>query len=235
MTPMRDQKMSSERGEIRIVIADDHAMFREALRSLTQRESGIRVIGEASNGREAIEVTLALKPDILLLDVAMPRLSGMEVLRRLADLSPGVRVILLIDAPDRDQIVEAAKLGARGIVSKDTSTRLLFKGIRAVASGEYWLGHQNISDVIESLRSADPNAGPETTDRIRLTRRQTEIIAAIVDGHTNREIARRLSISEQTVKHHLTGIFEKVGVTNRLELAIRALHLRLTSISDAGG
>ncbi len=215
--------------EIRVVIADDHAMFREALRDLLEREPDFRVVGEASNGREAIEIAAALKPDILLLDLIMPRLSGMEALRRLIHVSPEVRIILLVESPERSQIVEALKLGARGVVPKDTSAQLLFKSIHAVASGEYWVGHQNVSDLIDFLRNAEPRSSTRSSDGFRLTPRQTEIIAAIVDGYTNKEIARKLSISEQTVKHHLTSIFEKVGVTNRLELAILAMHRRLTS------
>ncbi len=215
--------------EIRVVIADDHAMFREALRDLLERESDFRILGEAGSGREAIEIAASLKPDILLLDLIMPRLSGIEALRRLTHVSPEVRIILLVDSPERSQIVEALKLGARGVVSKETSAQLLLKSIHAVASGEYWVGHQNVSDLIDFLRNADPKPSARSSSGFRLTRRQIEIIAAIVDGYTNKEIAKKLSISEQTVKHHLTSIFEKVGVTNRLELAILAMHRRLTS------
>ena len=215
--------------EIGILIADGQVMFREALRSLLEREPDLRILGEAGNGREALQLANTLKPDILLLDLSMPRVSGMEALRRLASVPSQVRPILFVESPEKSQIVEALKLGARGIVPRRTTTQMLLKCIRAVASGEYWVGHQNISDLIECIRAADPKPEPGDSNGFRLTKRELEIVTSIVDGYTNKEIAKRLSISEQTVKHHLTSIFEKVGVTNRLELALFAMHQRLAA------
>ena len=211
--------------KIRILIADDHAMFREALRSVLEREQDFRVVGEAANGTEAIEQVGKLKPDVLLLDLAMPHLPGMEALRRLSKDLPNVRTFILDDATEKRQIIEALTLGARGIVPKDTSTQLLFKSIRAVASGEIWVGHRSICDLIDFLQgSAAPEREPATSNGHHLTPRQINIVTSIVDGYTNKEIADRFSISEQTVKHHLTSIFEKLGVSNRLELALLAMH-----------
>ncbi len=215
--------------QIGILIADAQVMFREALRSLLERENDLRVLGEAGNGREALQLVHTLKPDVLLLDLSMPRVSGMEALRRLAGLHAQTRPILFVEAPEKSQIVEALKLGARGILPRRTTTQMLLKCIRAVASGEYWVGHQNISDLIECIRTAEPKSESNHSDGFRLTRRELEIVSSIVDGYTNKEIAKRFSISEQTVKHHLTSIFEKVGVTNRLELALFAMHQRLAS------
>ena len=215
--------------QIGILIADAQLMFREALRSLLEREQDFRILGEAGNGREALQLANTLKPDILLLDLSMPRVSGMEALRRLASVGSEARPILFVESPEKSQIVEALKLGARGILPRRTTTQMLLKCIRAVASGEYWVGHQNISDLIECIRTADPKPGPRDSDGFRLTKRELEVVNSIVDGYTNKEIAKRFSISEQTVKHHLTSIFEKVGVTNRLELALFAMHQRLAS------
>lgn len=215
--------------QIGILIADAQVMFREALRSLLEREDDLRILGEAGNGREALQLANTLKPDILLLDLSMPRVSGMEALRRLSGASSQTRPILFVESPDRSQIVEALKLGARGILPRRTTTQMLLKCIRAVASGEYWVGHQNISDLIECIRTAEPQRQTDHSNGFRLTRRELEIVSSIVDGYTNREIAKRFSISEQTVKHHLTSIFEKVGVTNRLELALLAMQQRLAS------
>ncbi len=214
---------------IGILIADAQVMFREALRSLLERESDFLILGEAGNGREALQLAGTLKPDILLLDLSMPRVSGMEALRRLASAHSQTRPVLFVESPEKSQIVEALKLGARGILPRRTTTQMLLKCIRAVASGEYWVGHQNISDLIECIRTAEPTPDPNHSNGFRLTRREREIVSSIVDGYTNREIAKRFSISEQTVKHHLTSIFEKVGVTNRLELALFAMHQRLAS------
>lgn len=217
--------------QIGILIADAQVMFREALRSLLEREHDFRILGEAGNGREALQLANTLKPDILLLDLSMPRVSGMEALRRLAGIHSQTRPILFVESPEKSQVVEALKLGARGILPRRTTTQMLLKCIRAVAAGEYWVGHQNISDLVECIRTADPKPEARDSNGFRLTRRELEIVNSIVDGYTNREIAKRFSISEQTVKHHLTSIFEKVGVTNRLELALFAMHQRLVSDS----
>lgn len=217
--------------EIRIVIADDQVMLREALRELLEHEEDFRVIGEASNGLNAIEQVNALGPDILLLDLTMPHLSGIEALRRLAKGPVQVRTILFNDTSvDSSLTIEALKLGARGVVPRNAGAPLLFKSIRAVASGEVWVGHQIIADLLNCLRSvAEVQPEPENSNGYHLTRREMEIVASIVEGCTNKEISKRFSISEQTVKHHLTSIFEKVGVTNRLELALMAMRKSLAA------
>ena len=212
-------------------------MFREVLRYTLERTPEIRVPGEAANGREALERAAALKPDVLLLDISMPQLSVTEALRRLAAVAPEVRTILLVDSPDRHESLAALTLGVRGIVSKRTSPALFLKSVRAVSSGEYWIGHDSISDLIDSLRifaiaGRNGNGG----NGYRLTAREIDIVSRIVEGYTNREIAQKLAISEQTVKHHLTSIYGKVGVSNRLELAMFAMQQRLGSepLEDAG-
>jgi two-component system, NarL family, nitrate/nitrite response regulator NarL len=229
VVPASDLPVTVDVKQIGILIADAQVMFREALRSLLEREHDFRILGEAGNGREALQLANTLKPDVLLLDLSMPRVSGMEALRRLASLHSQTRPILFVESPEKSQVVEALKLGARGILPRRTTTQMLLKCIRAVASGEYWVGHQNISDLIECIRTTDPKTETRDSNGFRLTRRELEIVNSIVDGYTNREIAKRFSISEQTVKHHLTSIFEKVGVTNRLELALFAMHQRLAS------
>jgi two-component system nitrate/nitrite response regulator NarL len=211
--------------EIQILIADERAMFREALRNLLARQPGLRVVGEAANGKEALRQVSKLQPDILLLHVCRSGSLGMETLRGLADGTLPVRTIIFADSADKSYIIEALKLGARGVVEKQTSTQLLMKSIRAVAAGEYWVAHGNIHDLIECLRSsARPERDGKNDNEYHLTARAIEIVGAIGDGYTNKEIAQKCGISEQTVKHHLTGIFEKVGVTNRLELALFAMH-----------
>jgi DNA-binding NarL/FixJ family response regulator len=206
-------------GPIRIVIADDHPIVRDGLRRLVEYEPGFELVGEASNGVDALEVLAKTKPDVLLLDLAMPKLSGMEVLRKLSRARLPMKIIMLTAAIEQPEITEALRLGARGVVMKESATQMLVKSIHCVLEGEYWVGRDNVSDLIQALQKADmPRERPEET--YRLTAREREVINAIVEGFTNKEIAVRYKISERTVKHHLSNIFDKVGVSNRLELAL---------------
>jgi DNA-binding NarL/FixJ family response regulator len=210
---------------IRILIADDHPIFRDGLRRLLETERGFQVVGEAADGLQTIAQARQHKPDILLLDLAMPRMPGLETLRELASAKSPVRTILLTAAIERAQIVEALQLGARGVVMKESATELLLKSIRSVMDGEYWVGRECVHDLVETLRQLAPTHGEETRKKtFGLTPRELEIITAIVAGYTNKDIAQKFSISEQTVKHHLTNIFDKLGVSNRLELALFAVN-----------
>jgi DNA-binding NarL/FixJ family response regulator len=185
------------------------------------------LVGEASDGVDALEVLAKTKPDVLLLDLAMPKLSGMEVLRKLARARLPMKTIMLTAAIDQPQIAEALRLGARGVVMKESATQLLVKSIRCVLEGQYWVGRDNVSGLIQALQKADaPRELPSETYHI--TAREREVITAIVEGFTNREIAERYKISERTVKHHLSNIFDKVGVSNRLELALFSVNHSLT-------
>ncbi len=214
----------------RILIADDHALFRAALRKLIELDPEFIVVREASNGWEVKDLLEKLQPDILLLDVNMPQQSGFEVLRQLANVTSEVRIVLLVEAIDRKQVIEALRLGACGVLHKDTARHLLYKCIRTVMAGEYWIDRHSVIDLVSSFRTAN-TAEPvsKKPNTYGLTRREFEILFAVVDGCTNKEIAEKLTISEQTVKHHLTRIFGKVGVSNRLELALFAMNQRLVS------
>ncbi len=209
---------------IRIVTADDHPIFRDGLRRLLEAEPGFTVVGEAGSGREAIEMVARHAPDVLLLDLAMPDGTGLDVLRAIGTTSRA-RVVLLTAAADRAETVEALQLGARGLVLKHSATPLLHKCIRAVVAGEYWFGRDCVPDMIDALKKlAQP---PAATPAQTLTRREIHVIAAVVDGATNRDISQQLGLSEQTVKNHLSNIYDKVGVSNRLELALFAIHHKL--------
>ncbi len=210
------------------MVADDHPIFRDGLRKLLEAEGDFRVIGEASDGEEAVKLAHELKPDVLLLDLAMPRQPGLDALRELAAAATPVRTILLTVAIEKAQLVEALQLGARGVVLKETSTELLLKSIRSVVAGQYWVGREAVTDLVRVLRDLIPAAGEEAKKKaFGLTPRELEVVSAIVLGFTNRDIARKFNISEDTVKHHLTNVFDKVGVSNRLELALFAIEHRL--------
>jgi len=193
-----------------------------------ESEGELKVIGEACDGVEAVTMARQLIPEIMLLDLAMPRRQGLETLRELASDARSVRVILLTAAAEKEQIVEALQLGDRGVVLKDSATQILLKSIRAVMNGEYWVGRESVSNLVQYLRTlvTPPSAFPQR-NKYRLTPRELEIIAAVVAGFANKEIAQYFKISEDTVKHHLSNIFDKVGVSSRLELALFAVNQSL--------
>lgn len=211
----------------RILIADDHTIFRDGLRRLLESEPEFQVVGEAADGVEALQSVQQLKPDILLLDLAMPRMPGLETLRELATQGASVRVILLTAQIEKRQIIEALQTGARGVIMKDAATQLLLKGIRTVMAGQFWVGREAVADMVGYLRDKAAQQPPSPAKAYGLTKRELEILSTIVSGLSNKEIAQKFSLSEDTVKHHLTNIFDKVGVSSRLELALFAINHRL--------
>lgn len=215
--------------EIRVLLADDHPILRAGLRKLLEAEPGYRVVGEAPDGEEAVRMARTLLPDILLLDLAMPRLNGLEALHELGASPTPVRTIILTAAIDKEGIVKALQLGAKGIVLKESATELLFKSIGTVVSGQHWVGREATSDLVEALRNqmTAPASATAPARKFGLTRRELEIVGAVVGGYSNKEIARKFSLSEDTVKHHLSRIFDKVGASNRLELALFVVHHRV--------
>jgi two-component system nitrate/nitrite response regulator NarL len=214
---------------IRILIADDHPVFREGLISIFRKEPEFKIIGEASDGRQALQLINDLLPDVLLLDLLMPLLTGLETLRELSNSSTPVRPIVLTAAIAQEQIAQALQLGARGIVLKDTHTEVLFNSIRAVMNGRFWVGQTEVKDLMEALRYYVASADEDSKKQFGLTSRERDVVGAIAVGFTNREIGEKFSISEQTVKHHLRNIFDKTGVSNRLELALFAIKHGLVS------
>ncbi len=213
--------------KVRIVIADDHTIFRDGLRRLLEMEEDLLVVGEAADGAAAVAMVESQQPSILLLDLAMPKMPGLETLRELSSRQSPTRTILLTAAIERRQILEALQAGARGVVLKEAATQVLLKAIRAVVDGRCWVGNEEVADLEAYVRRLGSSSASRARQDYGLTRRETEILATIVAGLSNKEIAHRFQLSEDTVKHHLTNIFDKVGVSSRLELALFAINNRL--------
>jgi two-component system nitrate/nitrite response regulator NarL len=208
---------------IKILIADDHAIFRDGLRKLLGADEDIIIVGEAQNGAECIKLLARLKPDILLLDLRMPDKDGLAVLEEVNFDTLPTRVVVLTAAEDDREVIRAMRMGARGVVLKQSATEVLLMSIHRVHAGEIWLDNRMTAEVINafSVAGAAPRGGkPLVTDR------EKEIVQLVVQGFRNKEIGVKLFIGEQTVKNHLHNIFDKLGVSDRLELALYAVHHR---------
>jgi DNA-binding NarL/FixJ family response regulator len=225
--------VQSKTSNIRVAIADDHALFRQGLQTLLNAEPDLQVIGEATNGAEAVALVRETHPDCLLLDLAMPLMGGLEALSEIVNLRVHCRVILLTADVDRAQIIQALRCGARGVVTKHSACQLLCKAIRAVMAGEYWVGRDTVSDLVDYLNKQI--SATSTRERFGLTSRELQIVREVVEGSTNREIAQRFHLSEDTVKHHLSNVFDKLGVYNRLEMALYVIHHQLLEPGPASG
>ena len=216
---------------IRIVVADDHPVVRFGVRNMLLNEPGFEVVGEAEDGDDAITQTLELEPDILLLDVLMPRLPGLEAMRAIMTKSPRVKIVLLTSTISVQQIIEALQIGARGIVLKQSVAGDLTQALRAVLGGDYWIGGERVANLLKALQELQAQAAavPERKT-YGLTPRELEVVTCIVEGCSNRDIATQFSISEETVKRHLSNVFDKTGVSTRLELALFAIAHKLVEL-----
>jgi len=213
---------------IRILLVDDQALFRESLNAFLSLQPEFTVVGEAANGEEALRLAGSLKPQVVLMDVRMPVMDGVEATRRLHAAQPGCRVIVLTTFDDDEYVFEALRNGAVGYLLKDTSADKLFEAVRAAARGESFLQPSIAAKVVEEFARLARQA-PERPQPLpeALSPRELEILRLVAAGATNREIAARLYITEGTVKNHVTEILGKLGVTDRTQAALKARDLGL--------
>lgn len=216
---------------IRVVVADDHPVVRFGVRNMLEHDPAFQIVGEAGDGDEAITQTLDLEPDVLLLDVQMPRLPGLEAMRAIMDRSPRVKIIILTSTVSTQQVIEALQIGARGIVLKDSVAADLTTAMRAVLSGDYWIGGERVMNLVAALNDLMKQAAA-TPERktYGLTPRELDVVTCIVEGCSNKDVAKQFAISEETVKRHLSNIFDKTGVSTRLELALFAIAHKLVKL-----
>lgn len=213
----------------RILVADDDPIVRDVLRTYLSQKKRFDLVGEAIDGHQAVRQVIQLKPDILFLDLLLPSLPGIETLRELTTITLPLRTLLLCSSISKRQIVEALQLGARGVILKESISQLE-PAIDAVMSGQYWMNGKSISNIVEELHEISEDAFPQDRSRtFGLTKRETDIVSLVAQGGTNKEIANKLGISEDTVKRHLTNIFDKVGTSTRLELALFAVDRHLVT------
>ncbi len=214
--------------QVRVIIAEDHTLVREGTREILEREPDIQVVGEASRGDEAVRVTLEHLPDVLLMDMRMPGLNGIEATREVATQAPSVKVLILSAHEDEDYVREALAVGAAGYLLKTSPGRELVEGIRAVASGSTVLSPELTRKLaqarLEPARASD-----------RLSSREFAVLRLIAQGRANKEVALELGISLRTVEGHLHNIFEKLRVGSRTEAVVHAVNHGLLSIAGPEG
>jgi two-component system, NarL family, nitrate/nitrite response regulator NarL len=209
----------------RIVIADVHSVFRYGLRRLLESEPDLRVTAEASDSAEVVKLVRQVKPDLVLLGLPLGESGGLEVLCDLVAASSTVRIVLLTPGIEKSFVVGGLQLGAHGIVQKESSPRTLLESIRAVIGGQYWVARESLVCIVEALRELarrrNDNGSPQDYG---LTPRELALITRVLAGLSNKDVGREFCVSERTVKHHLTHIYEKLGISNRLELAVFAVN-----------
>jgi DNA-binding NarL/FixJ family response regulator len=222
----RGSVLAAPPAAVRIVIADEHAIFRDGLRRMLETEPRLRIVGETGDALGLATLVRGVEPDILLFGFSATHRSPVETLQEIAASASGVRTIILTASIHTPEVAAAVQLGAAaGVLSKDSSADLLFKGIASVMEGGFWVGDSAVANVADSLRKF--NVARRRAKAFGLTRRELEIVRAVVSGYTNKHIARQFSISESTVKRHVTHIFDKLGASNRVEVALFAAHHRL--------
>ena len=221
----------SQANAIRVVLADDHAVVRKGIREFLEEEGDIQVVGEATDGRSAVEMTLEQSPDVAVLDIQMPGLNGIEVTRCIKAARPGVHVLVLTAYDDDPYIFAALQAGASGYVLKSAPSEELIRAVRAVFRGESALDPAVTARVVKHLSSGKPAGAASMVET--LTERELEVLRLAAHGLTNRAIGQQLTISDRTVQGHLANIFDKLQVSSRTEAVLLALKQGWITMDDA--
>jgi DNA-binding NarL/FixJ family response regulator len=214
---------------IKVLLADDHRVFREGLRALLEKSADILVVGEAENGRAAVRLTRDLGPDVIVMDVSMPDLNGIEATRQISSRLPNTKVVALSMHADRRYVTEMLKAGARGYLLKDCTCEELVLAIRTTAAGKTYLSPAVADEVVKAFLSQAPELDGGT-DGMALTNRQREVLQLLAEGHTTRQIALRLHVSIKTVETHRHQIMDKLNIHSVAELTKYAVREGLTSL-----
>jgi DNA-binding NarL/FixJ family response regulator len=219
-------------GGLRVLIVDDHGLFRRGLRLVLEHEPDIEVIGEAADGEEAIAMAPQLMPDVILMDVRMPRMGGIDATRKVKELLPHVSVLMLTISEEEGDLFEAIKAGASGYLLKEIPTDDMADAVRAVASGQSRISPTMASKLISEFAAISRRAeGTDHFPAARLTDREMQVLRLVAKGLPNREIARELYISENTVKNHIRNILEKLHLHSRMEAVVYAVREKLLEIT----
>ena len=211
---------------VKIMITDDHSMIREGLKSLLELDGDIEVIAEAENGEECLQKLLTVKPDVLLLDINMPKMNGLEVLKSLKDAKSKVKVLVLTVHNETEYLMKAVEIGINGYVLKDSESAELKKAIFTIYDGENYIQ----PSLIPALNSKMIEKNEDEIKLESLTRRELQVLKKLAVGKFNRDIAKEMEISERTVKNHISSIFKKLDVTDRTQAAVFAIRNNLISI-----
>lgn len=212
---------------IRVVICEDHALFRRGLMVTLESADDIDVVGEAANGAEAIELVSHVAPDVVLMDVRMPKVDGITAAREILDVLPTATVLMLTVSDDEDDLFEAMKCGAAGYLLKEIGANEIIDAVRAVHDGQRLVTPSLATKLITEFAGAERRRSEEELDTPKLTARELEVLRNVADGATNREIAQRLGISENTVKNHVRNILEKLRLHTRMEAVLYAMRRQL--------
>ena len=211
------------------MLADDHRMLREGLRRSLEDE-GFDVVGEASGGEEAVRLAGELSPDVILMDVTMPDVDGVEATRRIHAVQPDIRVVMLTMHADQGVIAEALRAGASGYLVKDCSTDEIADAVRQAASDDSTLSVELATAMLDEVRRIDPNPVDDDSDRV-VTKREVEVLQLIADGCSTPEVAERLFISQKTVKNHLASIYHKLDARDRTQAVLQAVRMGIVRLS----
>ena len=207
---------------IRVLLVDDHTLFRSGIKSLLQRNSDFEVVGEAGDGLEGIKRARSLKPDVALIDLHMPGVSGLEAVKAITEEMPDVRVLMLTVSEDAQDLIDALRAGASGYLLKNIETDTLIDAIRRAAKGESIVSQQMTAKLIQGVRR-QASGDPAVLDRDKLSPRERDIMSSLAPGESNKEIARKLDLVESTVKIHVQNIFKKLNMSSRVQVALYAV------------